>query len=34
VNAGNTYVPQGTGWGWNGGVALDEAFPCRPGLLP
>ena len=34
VNSGNTYVPQGTGWGWNGGVILDEAYPCRPGLLP
>lgn len=34
VNSGNTHVPQGTGWGWNGGVILDEAFPCKPGLLP
>ena len=34
VNAGNKRVPQGTGWGWHGGVIFDQNYPCKPGLLP
>lgn len=34
INAGNSKKPQGTGWGWNGGVVLDSNYPCKKGLLP